>query len=124
MTGWMIAVDGSAVNLARVERVTAEVRGDGTWYALARFGPMTSVALATDVVAWIEKHFHKARERMAWPAGEPMGTGASGGCGSVRFDHAAPPYGPYCRLISGHDGDHEYADEVENERDRGSRDKK
>lgn len=64
MFGWMIAVDGSAVNLARVERVTVERRDvDGTWYVLARFGLMTGVALATDLesrevaVAWIDTRF-------------------------------------------------------------------
>lgn len=31
-----------------------------------------------------------------------------GGCGSIRLDHAAPPYGPYCILVSNHPEDHEY----------------
>lgn len=35
----------------------------------------------------------------------PMGLGESGGCGKVRLDHAGPPYGPYCQLGAGHDGE-------------------
>ena len=66
MNGWMIAVDGSAVNLAHVTHVLAEKRAshvDDTWFVMAR---PAGVALATGLesreaaVAWIETHFRSA----------------------------------------------------------------
>jgi hypothetical protein len=69
MIGWMIAVDGSAVNLARVERVTAglsamkEREGTGRWYVAAEFDERRVAVMASkmdtreDAVAWIERHF-------------------------------------------------------------------
>jgi hypothetical protein len=66
MNGWMIAVDGSAVNLAHVTHVLAEKRAshvDDTWYVMAR---PAGVCLATGIesreaaVAWIETRFRNA----------------------------------------------------------------
>lgn len=115
MNGWMIDPDGDAVNLAHVATVQAQMRvRGGAWYACAFASNGKGLALSADmatqedVVAWIATNFQGAKERVARPSGEPMGTGASGGCGSVRLDHASPPHGPYCRLSSGHGGDHDY----------------
>lgn len=69
MNGWMIAVDGSAVNLARVERVVAglsamkEREGTGRWYVAAEFDERRVAILASkmdtreDAVTWIEQRF-------------------------------------------------------------------
>ena len=65
----MIAVDGSAVNLARVERVVAglsamkEREGTGRWYVAAEFDERRVAILASkldtreEAVAWIEQRF-------------------------------------------------------------------
>ena len=64
MKDWMIAADGSAVNLAQVLRVTAEKRAVGeTWYVWAQFATIRGVALTADLdsrgaaVAWIAERF-------------------------------------------------------------------
>ena len=69
MNGWMIAVDGSAVNLARVERVVAglsamkEREGTGRWYVAAEFDERRVAILASKLdtreqaVTWIEQRF-------------------------------------------------------------------
>lgn len=64
MNGWMIAVDGSAVNLAQVTHVTGERRSTGSaWYVMAYFSGNGAIALTADldsreaVVAWIEQRF-------------------------------------------------------------------
>ena len=76
MNGWMIAVDGSAVNLAHVTHVLAEKRAshvDDTWFVMAR---PAGVALATGLasreaaVAWVETHFRSA------PKPAPVSDGA------------------------------------------------
>lgn len=69
MTNWIIAADGSAVNLDRVERVTVEMRSthqDLTpWYVLAKIAGQhgAGVALAqnfkdrAEALDWIRKAF-------------------------------------------------------------------
>jgi hypothetical protein len=70
VNGWMIAVDGSAVNLARVERVnvglSSAVDADGRgkrWFVQAEFNERRWSILASKLesreaaVAWIEQRF-------------------------------------------------------------------
>lgn len=73
MNGWMIAVDGSAVNLARVNRVVAglsaasDSEGGKRWYVAAEFVDnnrcVTGAVLASKIesreaaVSWIRERF-------------------------------------------------------------------
>jgi len=73
MKDWMIAADGSAVNLAQVRRVTAEQRSTGsTWYVWAQFaGVAAGVTLTADLasreaaVTWIAERFDPDRAALA-----------------------------------------------------------